>query len=174
MKFKKIGTDVQINSLAKIVRPHLVELGNHISIDMGAYISTSAIIGDYIHIAQHTCIIGGADALLIMEDFAIIAAGSKILCASDDFSDGLIGPIIPKKYKHIVNKTIVFKRFSAIGVNCVVMPGVTLSQGSVVGAHSFLNQDTEPWTIYIGNPAKPVKKRKKELVLKGARELGYR
>lgn len=172
-EFKKIGTDVRVSNTAEITRPELIELGNHISIDMGVYMSVSATLGDYIHIAPHVCIIGGAVSKLIMEDFSAIAAGSKIICAGDDFTDGFLCPFVPLQYRHVINETITFKRFSAIGVNSVVMPGVTLAEGSVVGANSVLTYDTEPWTIYAGSPAKPIKARNKELILKGAKEMGY-
>jgi acetyltransferase-like isoleucine patch superfamily enzyme len=39
------------------------------------------------------------------------------------------------------------------------LPGVTLSEGCVIGANSVVTKTTEPWTIYVGNPAKPTKKR---------------
>lgn len=55
----------------------------------------------------------------------------------------------------------------------IVNPGVTLAQGSVIGANSFVTKNTEPWTIYIGNPAKPVKLRKKETMIEYAKKLGY-
>ena len=53
------------------------------------------------------------------------------------------------------------------------MPGVTLGEGSVVGANSVVTKNTEPWTVYYGSPAKPVRKRDKETVLKYANEMGY-
>jgi len=53
------------------------------------------------------------------------------------------------------------------------MPGITLAEGSVVGAGSVLTKDTEPWTVYVGSPAKPVSIRDPELALKGAKSLGY-
>jgi len=173
IKYKKIGDDVQINELARISRPHLVEIGSHTAIDMGVYLSTAAQIGDYIHIAPHVCIIGGADALLIMEDFTGISAGSKVVCASDDFTEGMLNPVVPIKYRHVINKPVIFRKFACVGVNSVVMPGVTLAEGSVLGANSLLTKDTKPWTIYVGSPAKAVRKRNKELILKGAKELGY-
>lgn len=173
-KFKKSGFDVRVDDTAQITRPELVELGNHISIDMCVYLSVSAKIGDYIHIAPHVSIIGGADALLVMEDFSAIATGSKIICASDDFREGFLCPFIPLEYRKVINKPVIFKRYSALGVNSVVMPGITLAEGSVLGANSLLTHDTEPWTIYVGSPAKPLKiKRNYELILKGTKELGY-
>ena len=172
--FKKIGEDVRVDDSAQIVRPELIELGNHISIDMCVYFSTSAIIGDYIHIAPQVSIIGGADAILIMEDFSAIATGTRIICASDDFREGFLNPFIPREYRNVINKPVIFKKYSATGVNSVVMPGVTLAEGSVLGANSVLTEDTEPWGIYVGSPAKKIKRiRKSELIFKGVKELGY-
>jgi acetyltransferase-like isoleucine patch superfamily enzyme len=51
------------------------------------------------------------------------------------------------------------------------MPGVTLAEGSILGANSLLTKDTEPWTIYVGIPAKPVKIRNKEKIIKYAKIL---
>lgn len=173
VSFKKRGVDVRINDSAEIIRPHLVELGNHIAIDMCVYLSVGVKFGDYIHIAPHVCIIGGSEATLIMEDFTGIAAGSKIICAGDDYNVGILCPLVPLKYRNVINKPIIFKRFTCVGVNSVVMPGVTFAEGSVLGANSLLTKDTEPWTIYVGSPAVAVKIRNSELALLGAKELGY-
>jgi acetyltransferase-like isoleucine patch superfamily enzyme len=53
------------------------------------------------------------------------------------------------------------------------MPGVTLAEGCVIGANSLVTKDTEPWTIYMGSPAMPIKKRPKDKMLLYAKELGY-
>ena len=55
----------------------------------------------------------------------------------------------------------------------VVLPGVTIAEGSVVGANSLVTKSTEPWTVYVGSAAKPIKKRSIELSYKFAKELGY-
>ena len=171
--FKARGEDVRINPSAEITRPHLLELGNHIAIDMGVYISVSGKIGDYIHIAPHVCVIGGADAVLIMEDFSGISAGVKIVCASDDFRYGLLGPFTPIEFRHVINEPVIFKKYACVGVNSVVMPGITLGEGSVVGAGSVVTKDTDPWTVYVGSPAKAVSSRDPKLVLEGVKSLGY-
>ncbi len=173
MNFKSIGEDVRIDPTAQITRPELIEIGNHVSIDMCVYFSTGAKIGDYIHIAPQVSIIGGAKSRLIMENFSAIATGSRIICASDDFTQGFLCPFIPIEFRNVINKPITFKKYSALGVNSVVMPGVTLAEGSVVGANSVLTQDTEPWMIYVGSPARAIKMRDSKLILEGAKKLGY-
>jgi galactoside O-acetyltransferase len=48
-----------------------------------------------------------------------------------------------------------------------------MAEGSVLGAGAVLTKDTEPWMVYTGIPAKPIKMRNKELILENARKLGY-
>jgi galactoside O-acetyltransferase len=173
LTFKREGIDSYIDPTSRIKHTTSIELGNHVAIDMGVYLSTSAIIGDYVHIAPYTCIIGGPDSMLIMDHFSGISAGCKILCGSDDFTQGMMNPQVPIQYRAPKLTTIHFKPFSCVGVNCVVMPGITLAEGSVIGSNSVLTKDTEPWTIYVGNPAKPVKVRDKQVIIQYAKELGY-
>jgi galactoside O-acetyltransferase len=173
LTFKKKGIDLYYDPTSKINHPSLIELGNHVAIDLGVYISTAADIGDYVHIAPYTCVIGGKDSKLIMKAFSGISAGSKILCGSDDFTKGMMNPQVPAQYRSPKISTVTFEAFSCIGVNSVVMPGVTLAEGSVVGSNSVLTKDTEPWTIYVGSPAKPVKLRDKTIILENAKQLGY-
>lgn len=169
--FKNVGVDVYVDTTSRIKNPDKISLGNHVAIDMGVYLSTSANIGDYVHIAPYVCVIGGADSLLEMQEFSGISAGSKILCGSDDFTNGMMNPQVPIEYRSPKITTITFEKFSCVGVNCVVMPGITLAEGSVVGSNSVLTRDTEPWTIYVGNPARPVKIREKNQIIENAHKL---
>ncbi|WP_308990367.1 acyltransferase [Mariniflexile litorale] len=41
-----------------------------------------------------------------------------------------------------------------------ILPGRTIAEGSVAALASVVTKDTEPWTIYAGNPAKKIRKRK--------------
>jgi acetyltransferase-like isoleucine patch superfamily enzyme len=169
--FKKIGYDVRVHEQAIVTRPELVEIGNHVAIDMWVYLSTQAKIGNYIHIAPSVSIIGGASALLTMEDFTNIGSGGRIVCASDDFMQGLISPVVPIEHRTVINKPITFKKFATLGVNCTVLPGVTLGEGCIVGANSVVTKDTEPWMVYAGTPAKPIKPREQSRILESAKIL---
>lgn len=46
-----------------------------------------------------------------------------------------------------------------IGMDAVVMPGVTIGDGAIVSARSVVVKDVEPYTIVGGNPARALKKR---------------
>ena len=174
--FAKIGTDVRIGPNVDIRRPHLVSIGSHVSIDTGAYITTAAEIGDYVHIGPYVTVIGGAEARLVMGHFTNLAAGTRIICGSDRFQgDGLIGPAsLPAKYKDTMKLApVILENFANVGTNAVIMPDVTLAEGSVVGACSLVTKSTEPWTIYTGIPARPVKPRPRDKMIAYAAELGY-
>lgn len=169
----RTGIDVRIHPMAEIVRREYVSIGNHVGIDMGVYLSTKAKIGDYVHIAPHACIIGGSAGWIVMEDFTNISAGAKIVVVSDSFKEGMLNPIVPVKYRHLVGMITYMHRFSAVGVNSVVLPGLELAEGSVLGAGSVLTRSTEAWGIYVGSPARLVGRRDKEKILQAAKELGY-
>jgi galactoside O-acetyltransferase len=166
-----VGKDVRISNLSVINHPNLVKIGNHVSIDQWVYISTKLTLENYIHVAQCVSIIGGSRASLTMKNFTNIGAGGKIVCATDDFREGMINPLVPEEYRTIINEPIVFEEYSTLGVNCTVLPGVTLGEGSIVGANSVVTRDTDPWTIYAGSPAKPIRARKKDRIIESANIL---
>jgi acetyltransferase-like isoleucine patch superfamily enzyme len=172
---KSFGDDVFVSANVEIRRPHLVSVGSHVAIDSGFYITTGAEIGDYIHIGPYITVIGGSKARLIMDDFTVITGGCRIICGTDEMlGKGLVSSTIPEKYRDkLIIKPVIFEKFSVIGTNTIVMPGVTIGEGSVVGACSLVTKDTESWTIYKGNPAKPYRKRPKDKLIKYAKELGY-
>lgn len=46
-----------------------------------------------------------------------------------------------------------------IGQNAVILPGVRVGDGAIIGANSVVGKDVAPYTIVVGNPARPVRKR---------------
>ena len=169
-----VGEDVFISRNVEIRRPHLVKIGAHVAIDTGFYCTTAAVLGDYIHIGPYVTVIGGAEAELRLKGFNTIGAGSRLLCASDEFlGAGLVG-MSPAEFRdNIITAPITLERFASVGTNVVILPGVTLAEGSVVGSCALVTHTTEPWTIYYGVPAHPVKTRPSERMLAAAKALGY-
>ena len=49
---------------------------------------------------------------------------------------------------------VVLKKNCKIGSHSVIMPGVTIGENSIIGAHSFVNKDIPPNEIWAGVPAK--------------------
>jgi acetyltransferase-like isoleucine patch superfamily enzyme len=169
-----VGEDVVISSTAIIKVEDLSVIGNHVAIDHNVYISTRILLGDYIHIAPSSCIIGGKTGLFIMDSFSNLSSSVNIIVISDDFWEGMIGPFIPIKYKRLVGGKVKLNKFCTVGANSTVLPDVEMGEGSVLGAGSLLTGSTKPWMIYSGNPAKIIGIRDKTLILRAYEELGYK
>jgi dTDP-4-amino-4,6-dideoxy-D-glucose acyltransferase len=139
------GEDVYISSNVELRRPQLAFIGKHVAIDSGFYCTTQLQTGDYIHISPQVTVIGGAKAKLTLSHFNTVGAGSRLICGSDSFlGHGLMGYGVPEEYQDIITiAPIVLQNFASIATQSVVMPGITLAEGSVLGACSFLTKDTE-------------------------------
>jgi virginiamycin A acetyltransferase len=46
-----------------------------------------------------------------------------------------------------------------IGQNVIILPGVHVGDGAIIGLNSVVGNNVEPYTIVVGNPARPVRKR---------------
>ena len=44
-----------------------------------------------------------------------------------------------------------------IGFDAIILPGVTIGEGSIVGARSVVTHDVPPYTIAAGNPARVIR-----------------
>lgn len=53
-----------------------------------------------------------------------------------------------------------------IGQNVIIKQGVSIGTGSVIGMGSIVTKDVEPYTIVAGNPAKLIKKRFDDNIIK--------
>jgi acetyltransferase-like isoleucine patch superfamily enzyme len=45
-----------------------------------------------------------------------------------------------------------------IGFDCIVLPGISIGDGSIVGARSVVTENVPPYTIVAGNPARVIRK----------------
>nr|WP_317043871.1 acyltransferase [Mucilaginibacter xinganensis] len=62
-----------------------------------------------------------------------------------------------KNWDVVESKPITIKSYAWIGMNCIILKGVTIGEGAIVGAGSVVTKDVPAWTIVGGNPAKVIK-----------------
>jgi acetyltransferase-like isoleucine patch superfamily enzyme len=170
--FRRVGEDVLVWGEAKIVSPERVSIGDSVIIDDFVFMmgGEETVLGSFIHIAAFCSLVGGGR--LIIEDFSGISGGSRVYTGNDDYLGGcLTGPTVPFPYRVPIRSFVHIKRHVIVGANTVILPGVTIGEGAAIGANSLVTKDCDPWTIYVGSPAKPLKKRPKETILKLEREL---
>lgn len=162
--FKALGDNVLISRKASIYGADNIEIGSNVRIDDFCLLSGKIKIGDFVHIGAYASLCGG-EAGITLEDYVSVSRKVEILAASDDYSGtAMTNPTIPNEYRNVQGAEVVLKKHAIIGVGSVVMPGVTLGEGSAVGALSFVKNDTDNWSINTGIPARFIKERKKDLL----------
>jgi acetyltransferase-like isoleucine patch superfamily enzyme len=162
--FKKLGKNVKISDKASIYNPEQMIIGDESRIDDFCVISGKVVIGKNVHIAVF-CNVAGGEAGVTIEDFAGLAYGCHVFTQSDDYSGlNLTNPTVPDEFKSEIKRPVYIKRHSIVGVSSVIFPGVTLEEGSSVGAMSLVTKSTREWSIYFGIPAKRLKSRKTDLL----------
>ncbi|MBC8214211.1 MAG: acyltransferase [Candidatus Marinimicrobia bacterium] len=165
MEFKYLGSNVLISDKASVYNCKNISIGDNSRIDDFCIISSGdgeIEIGKYVHIACFSSLIG--KETIVMEDFSGLSSRVSIYSSSDDYSGNyLTNPTVPEKYCNVVHKPVSLKKHVIIGTGSVILPGVTIGEGTAIGALSLVNKNCKPNMIYSGIPAKLVTKRNIEI-----------
>lgn len=161
---KSYGINVLISRYAQIYGAANIEIGDNVRIDDFCILSGSIKLHSHIHIAAGAYLYGGL-AGIEMEDFSCLSSRCVIYAVSDDYSgEALTNAVVAEDYKKMVNKKVTIKRHSLIGAGSTILTGVTISEGTAVGAMSLVKTSTKPWNVYAGIPAKKIKPRSQKLL----------
>ncbi|MDD4564578.1 MAG: acyltransferase [Eubacteriales bacterium] len=163
---KEVGEDVSISKKCSIYGAKNISIGNNVRIDDFCILSGNITIGNYVHIGAYSGLFAG-DAGIVFEDFSSLSSKVSLYAVSDDYGgDFMTNPTVPAKFKNEIKGTIRLCRHTIIGASSVILPGVTLSAGTAIGALSLVLKSTLPWSIYAGSPAKKIRERSKLLLEK--------
>lgn len=130
----------------------------------GANIHPTAEIGLVKAMGKKTNLRVGANSFLGRVNLALhdtIQIGSRvcindgvlILTASHDIQD----PAWP-----LLKSPIIIEDFAWIAVNAIILPGVRIGKGAVVGAGAVVSKDVAAFSVVVGNPARPIAKKRIE------------
>ena len=86
-----------------------------------------------------------------LQDYAIVSQGSHLCTAGHDVED---------HHFQTVARPITIGRRAWVAAEAFVGPGVKVGDGAVLGARGCAYRDLDPWMIYGGNPARPLKPRR--------------
>ena len=87
-----------------------------------------------------------------------MAPGVNIVTQNHEIAD----ITIPMRLQTAEKKKVTICDDVWIGVNALILPGITVGRGSVVAGGAVVTKDVPPYTIVGGNPAKIIRSRKKE------------
>ncbi|MDE2483316.1 MAG: acyltransferase [bacterium] len=133
--FARLGGFCWVQHGVTIVQSNRLRVGRHFGCNTGSYINAIGGIemGDYVLIGSNVTISSGMHPI-----------------------EGALPPVFARP---VVPKPIRIEDDVWIGAGAVIMPGVTLRRGTVIGANSVVTRDTEPYTVYVGAPARAVRTR---------------
>ncbi|WP_085298073.1 acyltransferase [Cognaticolwellia mytili] len=164
--FAAVGSNVCISRKASFYGASRISIGNNVRIDDFCVLSAGEggiTIGNYIHIAVYSSLIGAAN--ISLGDYCNISSRVAIYSSSDDYSGNyMTNPMVDSAYTNVLSKPVVIKEHVIIGANSVVLPSVTIGLGVAVGALSLVSHSLAEWGIYAGQPAKFIKQRNRQLL----------
>lgn len=161
-KLKKVGEGVRLQPLAKIANAHVVELDDFVRVRDFVFIwgGQGVKIGKHCDIQPHVVVWGGGS--LEIGDRVSVGPGTVLLTAVYSHAEGMkmVDGLGEGTSKALYGKLAIGSDVY-IGANCTLMPDITVGEGAILGAGSFVNKDCEPWGIYVGSPAKKIAMRPK-------------
>ncbi len=132
---KSCGDNVTIAEGVFILNPSELSIGNNVSIQPMSYIEAK----------------GGVS---IGNDVSI-AHGVTLITATHNYAD----KEIPIRDQGVELKPIIIESNVWIGAKATILYGLTVEEGSIIGANSVVTKNVEKNTIVAGAPAKVIKMR---------------
>lgn len=166
MGFARVGKNVRLSDKASYYNCVNIVIGDNVRIDDFCVLSAGIggiEIGNYIHIAVHSLLIGSGK--ISLHDFSGISSRVSIYSSSDDYSGAsMTNPMVPEEFTNVSHADVIIGRHVIIGAGSVLLPGVSLEEGVAIGALSLVTKNCKSFGIYSGVPAKRIKERKQNLL----------
>jgi len=148
---KKFGDGVRIGRGALARHPETFEIGDGVVIGEQAFIQGRfdgrCLIGDHTWIGPQAYL----DARdLVIEEFVGWGPGARVL-GSQHTGVPVDVPVIQTDLRI---EPVRVGAWADIGVNAVLLPGVTVGRGAIVGAGAVVTADVAPFAIVVGVPAR--------------------
>jgi acetyltransferase-like isoleucine patch superfamily enzyme len=114
------------------------------------YSLSGITIGKRVFIGESVYFIDGfTDDLVVLEDEAVLSPKVVIVPMAVPG-----GSFLQNKFRVAKIGRVVIKKGAWLGAGCVILPGVTIGEGSIIGANAVVVSDVPAYQIWSGNPAK--------------------
>lgn len=118
---------------------------------------------------------GNPDCRLTIGSYCSIGEGTRFVYGEHDYHHPSTFPfnyyVLGKEEINPIKGPIVLEDDVWIGMNCIILSGVTIHQGAVIGAGSIVTKDVPPYAIFAGG--RVIKKRFDEATIEKLLKLDY-
>lgn len=135
LTFKRLGGFAWIQPRVMFVQADRLRVGRMFGANSGTYVNAigGITIGDHVLLGSNVTISSGRHPI-----------------------DGAQPPVFARPAEPV---PITIEDDVWIGAGAVIMPGVTLRQGTVVGANAVVTRSTEAYSVVVGAPARKIRSR---------------
>ena len=164
--FKRLGSNIRLSQQASVYGAANIEIGDNVRIDDFCVLSAGAggiAIGCNVHIAVHSTLMGAAR--IELHDFSGLSSRVSTYSSTDDYSgEVLTNPTVDAQFTGVRSEPVTLGRHVIVGTGSVILPGVTMHEGSAAGAMSLIRRDCDAFGIYAGIPARRIAARSRRLL----------
>jgi maltose O-acetyltransferase len=147
-KFGRISKNIRY----ELAKRFISKCGSNVNFEKGATFGSDLEIGDNSGIGIYAQISPG-----VKIGSNVMMAPEVVILTSNHAYDNIETPMMFQgsgPFKPVIIEDDVW-----IGQRTIILPGVKISQGSIVGAGSIVTKSFPPFSIIGGNPAKIIKSR---------------
>ncbi len=153
---RRFGNGVEVGRGVVFRHPETFEIGNGVFVGEQVVIQGRVdglcTIGDHVWIGPQAYF----DARdLVIEECVGWGPGAKVL---GSIHTGLPANI-PIMQTDLEIRPVRIGAWADIGVNAVILPGVTIGRGAIVGAGAVVAEDVKPFSVVAGVPARFIRQR---------------
>lgn len=160
---KSFGNNVFISKKVSLYSVNTIQIGNNVRIDDFCILSGNITIGNNVHISAGSKLYGQGG--IEFHNYSGCSANCIIYSGTDDFSGCyMVGSMAPDEFRNVITGKVEICEYAQLGANTIVMPGIIIAEGSATGALTFVNENLDPWSIYVGAPCRKIKARSKQLL----------
>jgi len=140
-KLYQIGENSEIRPYVTINGTNSISIGKNVIVPPGTILSAMA---------------DDPENWIEIEDDVLLGPNVSIYSATHNYKD----TETPIKYQGYTSKKVIIKQGAWIGVNSVILPGVTIGKNAVVGANSVVTKSVSDYSVVVGSPAVAIKRLK--------------
>ena len=140
-----LGKDVKLYAYVNL---YGCKIGDDCSIGTFVEIQKGVEIGQRVKVSSHTFICEGVS----IEDEVFIGHGMMFINDNYPRATRPTGELQTEEDWQFLPTLV--EKFASIGSNSTILGGVTIGEGSIVGAGSVVTHDVPPWTVVAGSPAR--------------------